>query len=152
MIKNQLSKNVYEFLNGKELEAKQHDAMLLQTVSEDGWPHTAMISVGEVVAISSSRLRFALWKDTTTVKNILRTKKASLILVHEGVGVYTQLEMEKLPDLTDTPHPRDRFEGKIVSIKEDTAGYADLTSGITFQIKEDNIIERWEQTIKDMLI
>ena len=35
-----------EWLSGDQLEEKQHDAMQLLTVSEDGWPHQAMISVG----------------------------------------------------------------------------------------------------------
>lgn len=147
---NQLSSDVFLFLNGENLENKQHDAMIFQTVSENGWPHTAMLSVGEVVALNPTHLRFALWKDTTTIKNILRTNKASLVFVHKGVGVYINLGLVQLPELKDTPFSRERFEGRIVSIKEDRAGYADLTSGITFQIKEDNILDRWNQTIQDM--
>lgn len=146
----QLSSDSFNFLSGENLEEKQHEAMLLQTISEDGWPHTAMLSVGEVVAVNPSTLRFALWKGTNTVSNIQRTNRASLVLVHKGKGIYINLELVKLAELKDTPFPRDRFEGKITSIKEDVAGYADLTSGIKFQIKEEHILQRWERTIQDM--
>ncbi|WP_396020863.1 hypothetical protein [Bacillus sp. SD075] len=37
----EISTEVFDLLNGEELTDKQHEAMLLLTVSEDGWPHTA---------------------------------------------------------------------------------------------------------------
>lgn len=49
MCKTELSTEVFEFLNGKELSDKQHEVMMLMTVGEDGWPHNAMISVGKLL-------------------------------------------------------------------------------------------------------
>lgn len=69
----ELSLDVYELLNGQDLMDKQHEAMMLLTVSEDGWPHTAMISVGEIVAINLMELRIGLWPNTSTTDNIIRS-------------------------------------------------------------------------------
>lgn len=52
---SELSDDLFELLNGEHLERKQHEAMFLMTVTEDGWPHNAMVSVGEVVAIDKKR-------------------------------------------------------------------------------------------------
>lgn len=68
MNKAELPKAVRVFLNGKDLERKQRDAMLLSTVTSEGFPHVAMISAGELVAISSSRVKLLVWKGTTSAK------------------------------------------------------------------------------------
>lgn len=51
----ELPDELYELLDGRELITKQHEAMILMTVTEEGWPHTAMISVGEIVALDRGR-------------------------------------------------------------------------------------------------
>jgi hypothetical protein len=147
----ELSTDVYELLNGQELTDKQHEAMMLLTVSEDGWPHTAMISVGEIVAISHRELRVGLWPDTSTTANIIRTNKATLVLFFKGKAHYIRLSLERLEELP-AAHPRERFSGKIVSAREDVAKYADITSGIKIELKNSKeVVERWSQTIVDIL-
>ena len=61
MIIEELDAELMEWLSGTNLEHKQHEAMQLLTVSEDQWPHQAMISMGEVIAINPHQLRLALW-------------------------------------------------------------------------------------------
>lgn len=73
-----IGKELFTLLNGKELEHKQQEAMMLLTVTEDQWPHIAMISVGEIVALDEKNLRLALWPGTTTTGNMIRTGKATL--------------------------------------------------------------------------
>lgn len=69
----QLSNELFQLLNGQKLAAKRREAMMLQTVTEDGWPHTAMISAGEILALNDTDVRLALWQGTTTTANITRT-------------------------------------------------------------------------------
>lgn len=80
-----IGKELFTLLDGKGLEDKQHEAMMLLTVTEDQWPHIAMISVGEVVALDEGNLRLALWPGTTTTGNMIRTGKATLA-VFTGEG------------------------------------------------------------------
>ncbi|KHD86670.1 pyridoxamine 5'-phosphate oxidase family protein [Heyndrickxia ginsengihumi] len=148
----ELATDVYELLNGKEIVNKQHEAMMLLTVSEDGWPHTAMISVGEIVALNRSELRLGLWPDTSTTKNIIRTKKATLVLFYKGKAHYIRLSLEKLRELAETPYKRERFAARITWLREDIAKYADITSGVTIELKNsEEVIERWNRTIEDLL-
>ncbi|CAM2881722.1 pyridoxamine 5'-phosphate oxidase family protein [Paenibacillus sediminis] len=137
--------------DGKNLSEKQHFAMMLTTVSEDGWPHSAMISVGEVVCTSQTELRLAMWPKTTTTNNMMRTGKATLIFVYEGVAYYIKLQLTPLPVIPNAQHERQRFTAKIISCREDTAKYATLTSGIEFELDEPSeVVNRWAETIKEL--
>ncbi len=148
----EMSIEVYELLNGKELTDKQHEAMMLLTVSEDGWPHTAMISVGEIVALNRRELRIGLWPRTSTTANIIRTNKATLVFFYQGKAHYIRLLLKRLPELPSAHYERVRFSAKVVSVRADMAKYADITSGIKIELKNANeVIERWSQTIEEIL-
>ncbi len=61
MSQTAISEELFCFLDGNSLKDKTREAMMLLSVSEDGWPHAAMVSVGEVVALNHEELRIALW-------------------------------------------------------------------------------------------
>ncbi|KRF53860.1 pyridoxamine 5'-phosphate oxidase family protein [Priestia megaterium] len=148
----EMSNIVYELLNGQDLMQKQHEAMMLLTVGEDGWPHTAMISVGEIIAINRKELRIGLWPNTSTTTNIIRTSKATLVLIYKGKAHYIQISLKRLEELPTARYPRERFSAKVVSSREDVAKYADITSGIKIELKNDKeVVERWHKTLKDIL-
>jgi hypothetical protein len=151
MSKAELTEEVFEFLNGQALADKQHEAMMLLSVSEDLWPHTAMLSVGEVVAISRNEVRIALWMGTNTTANLKRTGQGTLVLVHNAKAIYIRLSCESLGVLEGSRHPRERFAARVEAFREDIACYADITSGIMFDLKEPEVgIGRWSQTLKEL--
>lgn len=150
-IRNRISPQLYELLDGNRLSAKQQEAMMLLTVSEDGWPHIAMISVGEIVALSPEVLRLGLWPGTATTGNILRTNKATLCVFYAGTAFYSRLELTPLEALPEAKHPRQRFEARVVSSKADTAQYADILGGVQIALHDPpGVIARWEETVADL--
>ncbi|MDN4523299.1 pyridoxamine 5'-phosphate oxidase family protein [Fictibacillus fluitans] len=147
-----ISDELLELLNGNNLENKQHEAMLLMTVTEDGWPHNAMVSAGEVVAVDKENLRLALWPGTTTTNNCTRAKKATLVAVYKGTVHYIRLALSPLGVLEDAKHPLERFAAKVEFYKEDQAKYADITSGIQIALKDPSaVVARWKETIEELL-
>jgi hypothetical protein len=149
----EMSADLFELLNGKNLETKQHEAIMLLTVNEDMWPHTAMISFGEIVAITHSEVRLALWPGTLTISNLHRTGKATLVIVFAGKAHYLRLAFQEIPPLKDVKHMRERFSGTVLFMKEDTAKYADITSGIKIKLKDSaDVIKRWNETIEELLM
>lgn len=149
---NKISKELFELLNGKNLNEKQHEVIMLLTVSEDGWPHVAMLSVGEIVAINESEVRLAIWPNTNTTNNMIRSGKATLVVVYDGKVHYIRTSIERLPELIESKHHRARFTGKIISIREDMAKYAEIISGIQINLIEpESAIERWEETTVELL-
>lgn len=79
-----LSEELFELLDGNNIADKQHEAIILQMIGADMWPHTAMISVGELVAIDLRYLRLGLWAGTRTADNIIRTGKAAFAVCYKG--------------------------------------------------------------------
>jgi hypothetical protein len=151
MSQTTISEELFRFLDGNRLEDKNREAMMLLSVSEDGWPHAAMISVGEMVALNHEELRIALWPKTQTVANLKRTKQATLVAVHKGKVHYVRLAIEPLPALKDAKHNRERFKAKVVSVKEDTAKYAEITSGIRFALYDpESVVRRWTETVSEL--
>ncbi|WP_433752639.1 pyridoxamine 5'-phosphate oxidase family protein [Paenibacillus amylolyticus] len=151
MIIEELDAELMEWLSGTNLEHKQHEAMQLLTVSEDQWPHQAMISLGEVIAINPNQLRLALWPGTQTSMNMSKTGKATLIAVQGHRLLHIPIEVERLPEMKGAVHPRDRFEAQVLHVRVDHAPYAEITSGITFQLKDElGAITRWKETIEEL--
>lgn len=146
-----ISEGLCQWLDGSDLESKQYEAMLLLSVTEDGWPNTAMLSVGEVLALDRNRIRIALWQGTVTTGNLLRSGQATLVAIHDGAAHYVRLRLQALPDLPDALHPRQRFDAEVVAVREDIAKYADITSAIRFQLHEpDQALERWKETLEEL--
>jgi len=146
-----LTPSLMQLLNGQELHSKQHLAMPLLTIGEDGYPHQAMVSAGEVLMLDEQHVRLALWQGTTTTGNLLRSGKGMLTFVWEGVSYALRLSCTPLPELTDAVYPRARFEAVVEHVREDTAKYAELTSGITIRLLQpDDVISRWEETLAEL--
>ncbi|OES43478.1 hypothetical protein [Domibacillus iocasae] len=152
MIQPGMPEDIVNLLNGKDLETKQTEAMMLLSVGEDMWPHTAMISVGEIISLNHKEVRLALWPGTATISNILRTGKATLVVVLAEQVHYLRLSLQKLPLIEHAKHVRERFSGTILFVKTDKAKYADITSGIKIQLKDSHhVIQRWNEVLDELV-
>ncbi|ANS76711.1 hypothetical protein AWM70_20770 [Paenibacillus yonginensis] len=146
-----LPAEVRQLLSGSSLADKIGEAMILTTVSEDGWPHTAMLSVGEVVSCDSRTVRLGLWPGTVTSGNMTRTGKALLVVVYRGKVSYIKLKVKPLPDLQESVHPRKRYEAEVVQVKQDSAKYAEIISGIQIALHDPaDVLNRWEITASEL--
>jgi len=55
-------------LDGAHLESRSDEAIRLSTVGEDGWPHAAQLSIGEILSVSHTELLVAIWPVSNTAK------------------------------------------------------------------------------------
>ncbi len=123
--------------------------VLVLSTSHDEWPHLAMVSLGEIVAINRRALRLALWPNSTAARNVWREQRTTLALVHDGVAYYLRCTARRGADLV---LPGDVgqlacFGLRVEDITEDVAPYAVLTSGVTFRLKDaESTAERWRET------
>lgn len=138
-------------LAGRDLAAKEGITVLLLTTTDDGWPHAAMLSVGELLAVGEARLRAALWPTSTATRNLTASGQATLALVHAGVAYYVRCRAQRGDDL-DVPSSPDGlayFALEIEDILEDVVPYAELTSGITFRLAETaESLPRWQERVE----
>jgi len=146
---DQLPDSLRHLLDGAHLARREGLTFLLLTTDELGWPHMAMLSVGELVAMDEHTLRAGLWLHSTSSKNLTRAGRAVLTLIADGNGYYVRLTAKRGPDLDLGADGRlAYFVMHVEDVQEDSADYATLTSGVTFRLKQpDQVVPRWQQTV-----
>ena len=142
-----LPAGVVKTLNGTDLETRSGEAIRLITVGEDGWPHAAQLSIGEVLAVNPAELLIAIWPHSQTAQNLRRDGRLSLALVANGalleMRAHAALEAEHQTDLDLVV-----FRVKIQSIREHRATYADVTSGVSFRLHDrERTLARWRDQV-----
>lgn len=145
-----LPDELWPLVDGEALETKVGAVIQLLTVSETGWPHTALLSAGEVLgAEDRQRLGLALWAGTETTSNLHRTGRCSTTFVHGGSAFYLDLSVDSAGSLDLGALSLDCFVATIERALVDEVDYATLTSGITFEFTGvDGVLERWSITIE----
>ena len=78
------SEAIKNFGNGQDLRAKLNEAIRLSTVDEDGWPHAAMLSAGEVLITKAGTFSIAIWPGSSTAKNLARDGRMTITLPGDG--------------------------------------------------------------------
>ena len=74
------------------------------TLDESGWPHPALLSYYEVVAKNSTTIDIALWKNSSTARNLRQTNKVTLLITDKGVNYYLKGSVKELQN-RDTGYP-----------------------------------------------
>ena len=145
---NSLPADLIQLLDGHDLAAGEGLTILLLTTSEDGWPQVAMLSVGEVLAISPLRLRLALWPGSGSTANLRRNGQATLMLVTAAGAFYMRVRSRRLADLALSRGPRAAFEVEVEEVLVDLVAYAAISSGIQFELTDrENVLTSWEEAV-----
>lgn len=146
-----LPRELQQLLGGDGLADKIGLTLLLNTVAEEGWPHVALLSVGEVVAISPTSLGLALWPETRTTANLSSAGKGTLFLVHDGAAYTMEIATQRLDDLEVEGAALACFAAELRSVATDVADYAELTGGVSFRLHDPaGVVPRWEKTVAAM--
>jgi hypothetical protein len=120
----------------------------LVTVSEAGWPHAAMLSVGEIVVRADGRVALALWSGTRTTANVERTGQATLLVVlgRRAVRAYLALAPAAAAPAVGKM-PLAFFTGTVEEAVAEAAPYAELVDGVRFVLdRPERVLERWRTT------
>ena len=136
-----------ELLDSDDLAAAEGFTMLLVSVTADGWPHMAMVSVGEVVVSGDSSLRLALWPGSTATRNLTPSGSATLAAVADGTSYSVRLVVTRDGEV-ETPLAGQlaRFEARVEGASADEAPYAVLESGVRFRLKDPpSVLARWAE-------
>jgi hypothetical protein len=143
---NAVPAEVARYLDGKDLLTKTQ-AMRLSTMDPAGWPHAALLSAGDMVVLSSERIRFALFPQSTTVANLTSDGRITITLALDGGMCEMRLRARPLahsfPDV-----PLAFFEATVETTHVHVAPYAAVVSGITFELHDPQaVLPRWQRQI-----
>jgi hypothetical protein len=95
-------------------------AVLLLTVDPFGWPHPALLSYAELVALDAGRLRAGLHAGSRTERHLRDSGRATLVFADAEMVVYVKAEAVPLPAVAEAPGLA-RFELAIRDVLEDRA-------------------------------
>jgi hypothetical protein len=139
---------VRDRLDGRDLAGRAGLTVLLLTISSEGWPQVAMLSVGEVLAVDRRRLRLALWPGSGSTTNLTGGGQATMMLVVGSDTYYCRVRSRRLPDLALSGGPRACFEVEVQEVLLDLVDYATVTSGIEFSLNEpERVLPAWREAV-----
>ena len=119
----------------------------LLTVTEEAFPHQALISVGEIVVLDEEHVRLATWPSSTTTRNMARTGRCTLTAVVDGVSYTVLLALTPHGEVALPEAGLTVLDGRVVEARADTAPYAVLESGIRFRLTDPAaVLDRWATT------
>lgn len=138
---------VVAYLDGADLLAKTQ-ALRISTVDAQGWPHASLLSAGDMVATPTGQLRFAVFAQSTTTANILRDHRVTVTFSHSGGMCELRLICRRLSYSAAFPALA-LFEGALVAARFHKSPYADVHTGVTFEVHDkESVLARWEQQIE----
>lgn len=146
-----LPANLVDLLAGNDLTRREGLTLLLVTTAPDGWPHVAMLSAGEVLATGPGEVRLALWPGSGTTSNLAHSGRSLLMVVAGNASYYVRLAARRGGDLSLSHGPRAFFVATVDDVLEDVVGYAEITSGIVFRLKEPaSVLATWTEAVAGM--
>jgi hypothetical protein len=120
-------------LGGSQIESHEGKIIPIFTIDEVGWAHPALLSYYEIVAKDASSLDTAIWKDSSTAKNLRRAGKLTLVISDQGVNYYLKGTVRELEyEMTGAP-PVSRFRIALEQVIEDQEPNAEITTGLTYR-------------------
>jgi hypothetical protein len=150
-IGNALPGNLTDLLGGHDVALREGLTLLLVTTALDGWPHVAMLSAGEVLATDAREVRLALWPGSGTTANLAHSARSLLMIVAGNASYYVRLAARRGGDLSLSHGPRAFFVAVVEDVLEDVVGYAEITSGIEFRLKEPAaVLAAWTEAVAAM--
>jgi hypothetical protein len=93
---DQLPDDLFTALNGHDLEAVADRVVVVSTTDERGFPHPALLSYFEVVAIDQRTIRLATYAESRTTRNATRNGQVTLIFVDTEFVYYVKGAVQQL--------------------------------------------------------
>jgi hypothetical protein len=129
----ELTPPLLERLSGLRVESHEGKIIPILTIDEAGWAHPALLSYYEVVAKNSTILDMALWKSSSTAKNLRRTGKITLMVSDQGTNYYLKGSVQELEYEMTGAAPVSRFRVTLEQLIEDQEPNAEITTGLTYR-------------------
>lgn len=133
LLGKELPDNLTQRLSGAEVTAHEGKIIPIFTIDDDGWAHPALLSYYEIVAKGPSILDMALWKDSSTSKNLRQAGKVTLMISDQAVNYYLKGSVKELEYEMTGAAPVSRFRVTLEQVIEDQEPNAEITTGLTYR-------------------
>ncbi|HEY7218072.1 MAG TPA: hypothetical protein VH985_06725 [Candidatus Binatia bacterium] len=133
LLGKELTEALFSRLNGHDVKAHEGKIIPILTLDESGWPHPALLSYYEVVAKDSATIDIALWKTSSTARNLRQTNKVTFLITDKGVNYYLKGSVQELQREIPGITLQSRFRVTTEELLEDQEPNAEITSGLTYR-------------------
>ncbi len=131
-----LPPSLFRKLHQGERKDAQGEAVVLLTVDRAGFPHVALISWYEVVALDRGTLRLALRATSQSSQNLRERRIGTLVFVGGGAAYYAKGRVEAESSLPLFPD-QTAFRLRMEQVLEDKKRGIPLLHGIRFRLPKD---------------
>jgi hypothetical protein len=100
-------------------------AIVLATTDPYGWPHPALLSYAEILALDDARLRMGLHAGSRSSRHLKESGRATLVFADSELCLYVKVEALPLPVAAAAPELA-RFELVVRDVLEDHAEGGEL--------------------------
>jgi Pyridoxamine 5'-phosphate oxidase len=132
LLGKELTETLLKRLGGQDVAAHEGKIIPIFTLDESGWPHPALLSYYEVVAKNSTTIDIALWKNSSTARNLRQTNKVTFLIADKGVNYYLKGTVKELQAEIPGIPLQSRFRVTAEQLLEDQEPNAEITSGLTY--------------------
>jgi len=154
LVGQELPPQLLEQLSGRDLRSRFGRVIPAVTVDAAGFPHPALLSFGEVVALDARRIGLATYADSTTTNNMRRNGRLTLLLVEAEGTYYIKGTVRERPGGLDGFPGLAQWKMHIEQVLEDGTrsdieGEARIASGIRFGAGagEAALLKQWEAVV-----
>lgn len=140
--------SVITLLDGDNLSDKVGHTILLTSYEPREWPHIALLSVGEVLALSETTLALILYAGQGAARSLSSSKRALLLVVAGGSIYKARIAVDPVAAPQGEQSAFAYFRGAVVSVDEDEVGYAKVVSGVEYELDDPpEVFRRWRRQI-----
>ena len=129
----ELTQELLARLSGRDIESHEGKVIPIFTVDESGWSHPALLSYYEIVAKNQSTIDMALWKDSSTAKNLRRTGKVTFMISDQGINFYLKASVNELQHEMPGAPAVSHFRMTMEQLLEDQEPNAEITTGLSYR-------------------
>jgi hypothetical protein len=120
-------------LSGDGIDEHEGKIIPIFTIDNAGRAHPALLSYYEIVAKDVSTLDMALWKDSSSSKNLRQAGKVTLMITDKGMNYYLKGSVRELQYEMPGAAPVSRFRVTLEEVIEDQEANAEITTGLTYR-------------------
>lgn len=136
-----------------QFRALSDRVLVLLSVDAAGRPHPAMVTHREATAKDPRNIRLALWKGSSTCRNLAERHGCTLVVVDAGLTYYIKGRADELRPTMDGLPYLTLFNLAVEEVLEDVEPEEPITSGITFRIKDrEQYLSTGEEILKAALL
>jgi hypothetical protein len=133
LIGKDLNEALLDRLSGRNVASHEGKIIPIFTLDESGWPAPALLSYYEIVAKDLSTIDMALWKNSSTARNLRRADKVTIMITDHEVNYYLKGKVNELQSEMPGVPAVSRFRIRLEQVLEDQEPNAEITSGLTYK-------------------